>query len=145
MEPFVVVAAHDDAAHVPFRVPVKDQEPIEFSLPRLQFLSEPVARQMKEALLALDADVPQVDSEGQPLFEEDGDGNQVPVMGPPRRTVHETTRATAEAMLKCVVSSAIFKQLQKLTVGELDQIVAHWTEVSSKPLGAVNGVTAGES
>lgn len=154
MEPFVVVASHDDAAQVPFRVPVKGKEPIEFTIPRLQFLTEAVARQMKSALLALDAPVPMEDEDGQPVWERDASGEvvvdeageKVQAKISPQRTVHETTRATAEAMLKCVTTPAVFKKLQGLTVGELDQIISHWTTVSSKPVeSAVEGVTTGES
>lgn len=150
MDVFEVVPAYDERTHVPFRVPRKDDDPIEFFIPRLQFLDEDVARTMKEKLQKLDVNVPQVDAAGEPVWKRktdgtiltDDDGQNVPLMGPPQRTVLERTRAVAETMLSCVTEPDAYEKLQKLTVGELDQILGHWTKVSEKPL---EGANLGES
>lgn len=150
MEPFIVVSASDAKVQVPFAVPSKDGESIIFSIPRLNFIDEASARQMKKNLLELDRDVPQTDQAGDPLYVKDDDGEfvlddageKIPLLGPPQLSVHERLRSVAEAMLGPIVPAATFKKLQKLTVGELDQIVAHWTKVSTSPL---DGVEPGES
>ncbi len=149
MEVFEIVPASDERTRVPFRVPVGGGHHVEFSIPRLQFLTEDKAREMKEALQALDKFVQQVDMQGELLWEYDEtgqhkivDGEKVPLMGPPQRTVNERTRAITTAMLGCVVEPDVFERLKRLTVGELDQIVNHWTKASEEPL---DGTTTGES
>lgn len=150
MEVFEVVPASDERTKVPFRVPVGGDRKIEFSVPRLQFLDEAVARDMKKKLQDLDKFVQQVDSQGELLWELDDtgepkladDGTKVPFMGPPQRTVHERSRAIYLTMLGCVVDQSVQARLEKLTVGELDQIISHWTAVSESPL---DGTTTGES
>ena len=153
MKPFVVTSSRSDAVQVPFEIDTEDG-PVEFSIPRMTFLPEDVTRRMKGALLDLDKPVPQHHPvTGEPMWQLNADGvpkldddnQKLPLMGPPQRTAHEKTRAVAEAMLKCVVPAAVFKKLQKLTVGELDQIVAHWTDVSSQPLNNDPGADMGES
>lgn len=152
MKPFVITSSRSEQVQVPFVIETDDGT-VEFSIPRMTFLAEDVTRRMKKALLDLDKPVPQFDQvTGEPLYHLDTDGNPLrdddgqkkPLMGPPQRTAHEKTRAVAEAMLKCVVPAATYKSLQKLTVGELDQIIAHWTEVSTAPLNDP-GVDMGES
>lgn len=150
METFEIVPAYDERTRVPFRVPRKGQDPLEFTIPRLQYLTEEQATQMKEDLQALDKFVPQIDVNGDVIFklERDGtyslddDGNKEPLMGPPQRTVAEKSRITATTMLAVVVDDETLNALKKLTVGELDQILSHWTSVSSKPL---EGLDLGES
>jgi len=153
MKPFVVTSSRSENVQIPFVVEV-DGEEVEFSIPRMTFLPEDATRKMKQALLDLDKPVPQFNQvTGEPLYRlgKDGesllddDGQKIPVMGPPQRTAHEKTRAVAEAMLKHVVPAAVYKKLVKLTVGELDQIVAHWTDVSTSPLNNDPGVELGES
>jgi hypothetical protein len=147
MEPFVVVSASDDKVQVPFVIPMKDGETLSFSIPRLNFIDEAAARQMKKNILDLDRLVPQIDpSTGDPIYEKDndgefildGDGHRVVVMGPPQMSVHERLRSVSEAMLGPVVPPAIYRKLQKLTVGELDQIIGHWTTISTT--ATINGV-----
>jgi hypothetical protein len=151
MEPFVVVSAHDEKVQIPFAIPMKDGETLLFSIPRLNFIDEAQARQMKSNLLELDKLVPQTDlATGEPMFEKGDDGEfvlndageKIPVMGQAQMSLHEKMRAVSEAMLSTVVPPATYRKLQKLTVGELEQIVAHWTKVSSDP---IDGVEPGES
>lgn len=152
MEPFIVVSAADDKVQVPFTIPNRDGgDPFTFTIPRLNFIDEDAARKMKKNLLDLEREVPQIDPvTDAPIYEKDddgnvkmdGDGNPIPMMGAPQLSYHEKTRAMAEAMLGPVLPPAIFRRVQKLTVGELDQIVAHWTKVSTSPL---DGVEPGES
>lgn len=152
MEPFVVVSSCDDKVQVPFAIPTGEGgETLLFSIPRLNFIDEAAARQMKKNLVELDKHVPQEDpATGEPLYEKDDDGNfklddageKIPLMGPPQLSMHEKMRAVSEAMLGPVVPAATFKKLQKLTVGELEQIVSHWTKVSGDP---IDGVEPGES
>ncbi|WP_301119772.1 hypothetical protein [Mycolicibacterium fortuitum] len=151
MEPFRIITADDDAVQVPFAVPIKGRDvPLTFSVPRMQFLSEPTAREMRKALRALDDPAPVVDDDGKPVYETGSvgsDGEPVQKVAVPQRTIHEQNRVTCLAMLKCVTSATVYKVLEKLTVGELDQIVAHWTEVSGRRLDEVtgDGATPGES
>jgi len=142
MKPFVITSARSETVQIPFQIETEDGT-VEFTIPRMTFLAEDVTRRMKKALLDLDKPVAQFNQvTGEPLYQLnsagerklDDDGQPIPLMGQPQRTVHEKTRAVAEAMLKCVVELAVFKKLQGLTVGELDQIVAHWTEASTQPL-----------
>jgi hypothetical protein len=153
MKPFVITSARSDNVQIPFQIETDGGKVVEFTIPRMTFLAESVTRAMKKALLDLDKPVPQFNQvTGEPMYQMDAagvvardeDGQQMPLMGPPQRTAHEKTRAVAEAMLKCVVDAATFKELQKLTVGELDQIVAHWTDVSTQPLNDP-GADLGES
>lgn len=151
MQPFVIATPDDEAVQVPFSVPVKGGEPFEFTLTRMTYLDETALRKMREAIRAVDAFVPQLDIDEKPIWrtnpetgepELDDEGNKVPLMGLPQRTKHERTRAMAEAMLKVAAPAEVFKRLQKLTVGELDQIVGHWAEVSASK---IDGASQGES
>ncbi|PKQ59721.1 hypothetical protein B5566_02445 [Mycobacterium sp. MHSD3] len=151
MEPFVIATPADEAVQVPFSVPVKGEEPFEFTLTRMTYLDEAALRKMRDAIKAVDAFVPQVDIKGDTIWRIDPEtgetqvdekGEKVPLMGIPQRTRHERTRAIAEAMLKVAASADVFRRLQKLTVGELDQIVGHWAEVSASK---IDGASQGES
>lgn len=150
MEAFEIVPSYDPRTQVPFKVPRKGLEPLEFSIPRLQYLSEPQATAMRDDLQALDKHVPQKDVNGEVIWKlerdgsyaEDDDGNKVPLLGPPQRTVSEKSRLTAITMLAVVTDDETLTELKKLTVGELDQILGHWTKVSGQPL---EGLDLGES
>lgn len=153
MKAFKVTSSRSECVQVPFEIDTEGGT-VEFSIPRMTFLPEDATRRMKKSLLDLDKPVPQMNQvTGEPLYQltaegvvkHDDDGQPIPVMGPPQRTAHEKTRAVAEAMLKHVVAPEVFKQLQKLTVGELDQIIAHWTDVSTQPLDGDPGISMGES
>lgn len=153
METFVVVTASDERVQVPFRVPAEGDD-ITFTIPRLNYLDEASARKMKQNLLDLDKPVQQKDiASGELLWEKsedgqdklDADGNKIPLMGSPQLTTHESLRAVSEAMLSALVPAAVFKRLQRLTVGELDQIITHWTKLSSAPLDGEEGAEPGES
>lgn len=150
MDVFEVVPAYDPRTQVPFRVPRKNADPVEFTVPRLQYLTEEQATKMKVDLQELDRWVEQVDMDGKPVYQltregeyKLGDDNEkLPLMGPPQRTVAERSRAVAETMLAVVVDEETLAELHRLTVGELDQILNHWTKVSEKPL---EGLALGES
>jgi hypothetical protein len=153
MKPFKIISAFDESVQVPFVIETADGT-VEFSIPRMTYLPEDAARKMKQALIELDKPVEQFNPvTGEPFYQLDADGNpkldengeKLPLMGPPQRTVHEKTRVVAETMLRVVVPAATFKKLQKLTVGELDQIIGHWTEASSSPVNNDPGSEPGES
>ena len=153
MKPFKITSSFHATVQVPFEIDTADGV-LTFTIPRMTYLPEDAARKMKDALLALDKPVAQfnpvtgetyyqLDADGSPKLDEAGE--KLPLLGPPQRTVHEKTREVAEAMLKVVLPAGVFKKLQKLTVGELDQIIAHWTEASSQPINNDPGVESGES
>ncbi|DAZ90351.1 hypothetical protein [Mycobacteroides abscessus] len=136
-------------AVIAFELPLADGATLSFKLPHMNFLGEDLARRMKKNLTDLDAPVPVFDEDGNPIL--DDDGEQVTEV--PRRTVHETTRDSARAMLSAVLDEELCDRLMKLTVGELDQILAHWAMESRKPVGQQGettdsgdtGVNLGES
>lgn len=157
MKPFRIATVNDELTHVPFELPIKGRKPLQFSLPRLNFMSEQQAKSVREKLLELDAPVPLVDPvTGDAVIEVDAQGREVYVdsegkkvdrnddgslpdvdgikpkqlEGPKPRTPMDRTRATALAMLTSLVSEPVAKVLESLTAGELEQIVDHWTEVS---------------
>lgn len=136
-------------AKVEFEVPMKDGSVLAFALPHMNFMDEDLARKMKKNLTALDAPIPVLDAEGNPILDEEGN----PETEVPRRTMHETTRDSARAMLSAVLDESLCDRLMTLTVGELDQILAHWAKESQKPVGPDGqtrdngepGVSLGES
>ncbi|DAZ90153.1 Uncharacterised protein [Mycobacteroides abscessus subsp. bolletii] len=118
-------------AKVDFEVPMKDGSTLTFALPHMNFMDEDLARKMKKNLTDLDSPVPVLDAEGNPVLDDEGN----PVTEIPRRTIHETTRDSARAMLSAVLDESLCERLMTLTVGELDQILAHWAKESQKPVG----------
>jgi hypothetical protein len=151
MQPFIVPVPTDEHVQVPFRVPVKDGEPIEFSIRRMNFIDEPTMRKIRDDLKKLDDEVPQTYPNGEPVWKQtinendewvdelDDDGKKIRVFGPPQRSQLERVRAVAEVMLKVLVPAATFKRLQKLTTGELDAIINHWTVTSFSKLETPDG------
>lgn len=172
MKAFRIIAADQvEFTHVPFELPTKSGV-IEFTIPRLNFLSERQAREVRDKLRELEKPVPlfdpvtgdviaELDADGLEVFV-DGDGNRVDrdadgrlpdrddikvkqLHGPEPRTPMERTRATALAMLLPLVEAKTAKVLAGLTTGELEQIVQHWTDVSGTKLSDVEATTLGES
>lgn len=138
MKPFRIVTVNDEITHVPFELPVKGRRPLQFSIPRLNFMSEQQARAVRDRLKDIDKPVPLFDPQSdEPVYELGEDGNPVLIDGEPRqlegpqpRTPMERTRVTALAMLVPLVPDPVGEVLESLTAGELEQIVDHWTTVS---------------
>jgi hypothetical protein len=137
---YKIKRAHDPASRVPFEIEI-DGAVVAFDLPKMSYMTEDQARDVKHAVRDIDKPVHLHDAiTDEPLYElnpdgtrkQDDDGNDKPLMGAKQRTVLERTRVTALAMLEHVATPEVFSHLEKLTTGELDDILQHWTEESVK-------------
>lgn len=109
MEPIEIVAADDERLQIPFTVPVKDSEPLEFSLPRYDCIDPDTYVQMMTDLEKLDAD------------------NETPA--------YQKRRASTLAMLRLFVTKTQYKALEKCKLAQLDDIARHWSQRSGISLG----------
>jgi hypothetical protein len=109
VKPIQIVAVDDERTLVTFNVPIKGRKPLEFSVPRFDFIDEDEFDSLTTELNKLD------EQEDLPA--------------------RKKARLVALAMLKQFVSDQKYALLETLKVGQLDQILAGWREHSQVSLG----------
>lgn len=106
MPKFEITPAHDEKIQCEFTIPRKGGAPIEFSVPKLQVLPP-----------------------------ENGDELAKWVDEQKAKNVEPTGRMYILKTLEIALPAATYKKVEKLTMGELDQIWAHWNKESTVELG----------
>lgn len=106
MPKFEITPAHDESLQCEFVIPRKGSAPIEFTVPKLQFLSP-----------------------------ENGDELAAWVDEQKAKDVEPTGRAYILKTLEIALPAATYKKVEKLSMGELDQIWKFWNEESTVELG----------
>ncbi|EME14809.1 hypothetical protein [Rhodococcus triatomae] len=107
MPTFRITPAHDESVQVKFEIPIKGrQKLLEFSVPRVQFLSKPIADEYAE------------------WFSERSNSEE-------GLKEHDSILK----LLELTTTPQVYEALAKLTVGELNQISAIWGEQSTASLG----------
>ena len=109
-----VYASDDPRVQVEISVPVKGRRPLVLRLPRFEYIDEPVYDDMMAALEAIDAT--EVD-----------DATKLPV--------RKRNRLITLTTLKPFAAPKDYAVLERLPLGQLDNISEVWREQSAIPLG----------
>lgn len=106
-----ICAPDDPRVQVAITVPLRGGAAMTLSIPRVEFIEEPVHKAMVAALTKLD------DTPAEELDQ------------------HDRTRLAILAQIKPFVSGKDYKTCEGLTLGQLVGIRDHWYEQSAIPLG----------
>jgi hypothetical protein len=110
LKPIRIITADDERIRIPFEIPIKGRKPLQFTVPRLDYIDE-------EEFIALTKDIEALD-------EDESFDN-----------MRKKTRAIALVMLKRFLTEQQMAILEKVAFGCLNQILETWQEKSAMNLG----------
>lgn len=126
MSKHVIIPASSPAVHVEFEVPVSNGKPIEFAVPRLDYISNFDTQAIDWATKRVN----RTDDDGNLVLGEDGK----PQPDPDKAAIDD--REVILSHLRIAgVTQKIITRLEKLTNGELNQIYEIWTKASRVSVG----------
>lgn len=104
-----IVPAHDERFQCEFVIPRKGKAPLEFSVPKVKYLPEPIT----EAFQQWAED-----------YEDEATGSKIPA-----------DRDTYLKLFELTLSASKFEQVSRLTIGELEQVWKIWTTDTDIDMG----------